>query len=41
MRVEYFPCHIQVVNGVVKFEFLVSREQAYSKEMMQKLRSKD
>jgi len=27
--------------GVVKFEFLVSRGQAYSKEMMQKLRSKD
>ncbi len=37
----FFICHIQVVNGVVKFEFLVSRGQAYSKEMMQKLRSKD
>lgn len=37
----FFTCHIQVVNGVVKFEFLVSRGQAYSKEMMQKLRSKD
>lgn len=37
----FFTCHIQVVNGVVKFEFLVSRGQAYSKEMIQKLRSKD
>ena len=37
----FFTCHIQVVNGVVKFEFLVSRGQAYSKEMTQKLRSKD
>lgn len=37
----FFTCHIQVVNGVVKFEFLVSCGQAYSKEMMQKLRSKD
>ena len=37
----FFTCHIEVVNGVVKFEFLVSRGQAYSKEMIQKLRSKD
>ncbi len=37
----FFTCHIEVVDGVVKFEFLVSRGQAYSKEMMQKLRSKD
>ena len=29
------------LDGVVKFEYLVSRGQAYSKEMMQKLRSKD
>jgi len=37
----FFTCHIAVVDGVVKFEFLVSRGQAYSKEMIQKLRSKD
>ena len=37
----FFTCHIQVVNGVVKFEFLVSRGQAYSKEIIKKLRSKD
>ena len=37
----FFTCLIEVVDGVVKFEYLVSRGQAYSKEMIQKLRSKD
>jgi len=37
----FFTCIIEVVDGVVKFEYLVSRGQAYSKEMIQKLRSKD
>lgn len=37
----FFTCRIEVVDGVVKFEYLVSRGQAYSKEMIQKLRSKD
>ena len=37
----FFTCLIEVVDGEVKFEYLVSRGQAYSKEMIQKLRSKD
>ena len=37
----FFTCLIEVVDGVVKFEYIVSRGQAYSKEMIQKLRSKD
>jgi len=37
----FFTCHIEVVDGIVKFEYLVSRGQAYSKEIIQKLKTKD
>lgn len=37
----FFTCHIEVVDGVVMFQYLVSRGQAYSKEIMQELRRKD
>lgn len=37
----FFTCHIEVVEGVVMFEYLVPRGQAYSKEMIQKLNAKD
>ncbi|KGI61514.1 hypothetical protein HMPREF3034_00310 [Prevotella sp. DNF00663] len=37
----FFTCHIEVVDDVVYFEYLVSRGQAYSKEMEKKLKAKD
>lgn len=36
-----FVCHIEIVDGVVKFEYLLPRGQAYAKEVMQGLREKD
>ena len=37
----FFIFHVKVVDDVVMFEYLVSRGQAYTKEMMRKLREKD
>jgi len=37
----FFTCHVEVIDGVVMFEYLVPRGQAYSKEMIQKLNAKD
>lgn len=37
----FFTCHVTVVDDVVVFEYLVPRGQAYAKEMIRKLQSKD
>ncbi len=37
----FFNCHIEVENGIAKFEYLVPRGQAYSKEILKNLKDKE
>lgn len=37
----FFVLHIQIEGDVVKFEYLVSRGEAYNKKNLNKLRNKD
>lgn len=37
----FFNCHLEIVDGIVRFEYLVPRGQAYSKEIMKNLKEKD
>ena len=37
----FFNCHIEVENGIAKFEYLVPRVQAYSKEILKNLKDNE
>lgn len=37
----FFVLHIELESDIVKFEYLVSREEAYYKKNMERLRQKD
>ena len=37
----FFVLHIEIDDDLVKFEYLLNREEAYDKKNMQKLRNKD
>ena len=37
----FFVLHVQIVGNIVKFEYLVSRGEAYNKKNLSKLRNRD
>jgi len=37
----FFVLHIEIEGNVVKFEYLISRGEAYNKKNMERLRRKD